>query len=602
VKSCSLISCTGPVIDIATVNVDPASRELSKYLVGRNLYQPSVYDSVCIYRPLVSMRDGSVLASECEAFVWDLFYMESFVSMLHSVFKGIAPTPNKEALDLISLELEYCASNELSLALASSGLFIKSYANALIAEVQQIAYGGILRAVALAGTDGLDLVSTYGHLTYQPLVVPVGRVCQGRILNCVGAPMDAYDDIVISAAYSSVESPASVVLNALWYGGTASSSPSKLTTPLSHYDQSFANAAPIHKDQVGVLDIDITAPLFETGIKVVDVLTPYKKGGKVGLFGGAGVGKTVLIMELIRNLAYSHNGLSLFSGIGERSREANDLYVEMQESGIILLAEDSSNPYFSAESKVALVFGQMNDTPGARFRVANAALTMAEYFRDVNGQDLLVFMDNIFRFVQAGSELSTLLGRMPSAVGYQPTLATEMGTLQERIVPTLFGSITSIQAVYVPADDITDPAPVAIFTHLDAITVLSRGLAAKGIYPAVDPLASTSKALTASFVGERHYNVAQSIIQCLNRYKELQDLIAILGLDELSESDRLSVLRGRKIERFLSQPFFVAEVFSRTPGKYVKVEEALDGFDGILTGRYDDRAEADFYLQGAMSD
>eukprot|EP00403_Amphidinium_massartii_P014070 CAMPEP_0178414744 /NCGR_PEP_ID=MMETSP0689_2-20121128/23195_1 /TAXON_ID=160604 /ORGANISM="Amphidinium massartii, Strain CS-259" /LENGTH=513 /DNA_ID=CAMNT_0020036045 /DNA_START=269 /DNA_END=1810 /DNA_ORIENTATION=- len=508
--------------------------------------------------------------------------------MIHAVFKCLPVKATKETLDLVSLELDYCSTAELSYALASSGLFTKSYSNALVCEVQQIAYGGILRAVALASTDGLDIVNTYGHLSYQPLVVPVGRVCQGRILNCLGAPMDAFSDISISANYGS---PASFL--------PICSTSTSTTKEIQTYS-GFSSASPIHKDQVSVLDIDITAPLFETGIKVVDVLTPYKKGGKVGLFGGAGVGKTVLIMELIRNLAYSHDGLSLFSGIGERSREANDLYVEMQESNIILLGEPNT-PHFSAASKVALVFGQMNDTPGARFRVANAALTMAEYFRDVNGQDLLVFMDNIFRFVQAGSELSTLLGRMPSAVGYQPTLATEMGTLQERIVPTQFGSITSIQAVYVPADDITDPAPVAIFTHLDAISVLSRSLAAKGIYPAVDPLASTSKALTPSYVGEYHYSVAQSIIQCLNRYKELQDLIAILGLDELSEADRLSVLRGRKIERFLSQPFFVAEVFSRTPGKYVKVEDALDGFNGILTGQYDDLPESAFYLKGSLT-
>ncbi|KAF6138371.1 hypothetical protein GIB67_037661 [Kingdonia uniflora] len=318
-------------------------------------------------------------------------------------------------------------------------------------------------------------------------------------------------------------------------------------------------------------------PVDNLGIKVVDLLAPYRRGGKIGLFGGAGVGKTVLIMELINNIAKAHGGVSVFGGVGERTREGNDLYMEMKESGVI-------NEQNIAESKVALVYGQMNEPPGARMRVGLTALTMAEYFRDVNEQNVLLFIDNIFRFVQAGSEVSALLGRMPSAVGYQPTLSTEMGTLQERITSTKKGSITSIQAVYVPADDLTDPAPATTFAHLDATTVLSRGLAAKGIYPAVDPLDSTSTMLQPRIVGEEHYETAQRVKQTLQRYKELQDIIAILGLDELSEEDRLTVARARKIERFLSQPFFVAEVFTGSPGKYVGLTETIRGFQLILSG------------------
>ncbi|XP_019253946.1 PREDICTED: uncharacterized protein LOC109232646 [Nicotiana attenuata] len=335
--------------------------------------------------------------------------------------------------------------------------------------------------------------------------------------------------------------------------------------------------------------------IFETGIKVVDLLAPYRRGGKIGLFGGAGVGKTVLIMELINNIAKAHGGVSVFGGVGERTREGNDLYMEMKESGVI-------NEENIAESKVALVYGQMNEPPGARMRVGLTALTMAEYFRDVNEQDVLLFIDNIFRFVQAGSEVSALLGRMPSAVGYQPTLSTEMGSLQERITSTKEGSITSIQAVYVPADDLTDPAPATTFAHLDATTVLSRGLAAKGIYPAVDPLDSTSTMLQPRIVGEEHYETAQRVKQTLQRYKELQDIIAILGLDELSEEDRLLVARARKIERFLSQPFFVAEVFTGSPGKYVGLAETIRGFQLILSGELDGLPEQAFYLVGNIDE
>jgi F-type H+-transporting ATPase subunit beta len=365
------------------------------------------------------------------------------------------------------------------------------------------------------------------------------------------------------------------------------------------------------------MSLSIYLTLFETGIKVVDLLTPYKKGGKIGLFGGAGVGKTVVIMELIRNLAVEHSGLSLFAGVGERTREGNDLYCEMQDSSIIALclnpaysseafSHDSNmiyNPFFGANaSQVVLVFGQMNETPGSRMRVTHASLAMAEFFRDAFSQDVLVFVDNVFRFLQAGSEVSTLLGRMPSAVGYQPTLATEMGSFQERITATLAGSITSIQAIYVPADDLTDPAPVVIFGHLDAVTVLSRVLASKGIYPAVDPFNSTSKILDPSYLKQQHFCVAFEVKQLLQRYKELQDVIAILGLEELSDSDRLVVDRARKVERFLSQPFFVAEVFTRIQGRYVPLDSTVEGFSQIVSGDFDSVPEGLFYLKGSVSD
>jgi len=352
---------------------------------------------------------------------------------------------------------------------------------------------------------------------------------------------------------------------------------------------------PIHRPSPAFTDLETKPSIFETGIKVVDILAPYRRGGKIGLFGGAGVGKTVLIMELINNIAKAHGGVSVFGGVGERTREGNDLYCEMKESGVI-------NENKLDDSKVALVYGQMNEPPGARMRVGLTALTMAEYFRDVNKQDVLLFIDNIFRFVQAGAEVSALLGRMPSAVGYQPTLSTEMGVLQERITSTNEGSITSIQAVYVPADDLTDPAPATTFAHLDATTVLSLGLASKGIYPAVDPLDSTSTMLQPEIVGDVHYDTAQRIKETLQRYKELQDIIAILGLDELSEEDRQTVARARKVERFLSQPFFVAEIFTGSPGKYVSLADAITGFNDVLDGKYDDLPEQAFYLVGDMNE
>jgi F-type H+-transporting ATPase subunit beta len=423
---------------------------------------------------------------------------------------------------------------------------------AVTCEVQQLLGDHQVRAVAMQGTDGL-VRGMEVEDTGSAINVPVGQATLGRIFDVLGNPVDEKGDV----------------------------------------DRS--KTMPIHRAAPKLTELETKPSVFETGIKVVDLLTPYRRGGKIGLFGGAGVGKTVIMMELINNIATKHGGVSVFAGVGERTREGNDLYNEMIESGVI----NSDNP---SESKIALVYGQMNEPPGARMRVALSGLTMAEYFRDVNKQDVLLFVDNIFRFVQAGSEVSALLGRMPSAVGYQPTLGTDVGDLQERITSTTEGSITSIQAVYVPADDLTDPAPATTFAHLDGTTVLSRGLAAKGIYPAVDPLDSTSTMLQPSIVGSDHYDTARAVQSTLQRYKELQDIIAILGLDELSEEDRLVVARARKVERFLSQPFFVAEVFTGAPGKYVTLEKTIEGFKKILSGELDDLPEQAFYLVGDIDE
>jgi F-type H+-transporting ATPase subunit beta len=433
-----------------------------------------------------------------------------------------------------------------------NAVVIGSGDDSITCEVQQLLGNNKVRAVSMTSTDGLkrgaDVVDTGA-----PITVPTGKATLGRIFNVLGVPVDEMGPC------------------------------------------NADSGLPIHRPSPAFTDLETKPSIFETGIKVVDLLAPYRRGGKIGLFGGAGVGKTVLIMELINNIAKAHGGVSVFGGVGERTREGNDLYCEMKESGVI-------NEKKLDDSKVALVYGQMNEPPGARMRVGLTALTMAEYFRDVNKQDVLLFIDNIFRFVQAGSEVSALLGRMPSAVGYQPTLATEMGVLQERITSTNEGSITSIQAVYVPADDLTDPAPATTFAHLDATTVLSRGLASKGIYPAVDPLDSTSTMLQPSIVGEEHYKTAQTVKETLQRYKELQDIIAILGLDELSEEDRQTVARARKVERFLSQPFFVAEVFTGSPGKYVSLADTILAFNAILDGTYDDLPEQSFYLVGDINE
>ncbi len=422
----------------------------------------------------------------------------------------------------------------------------------LVLEVAQHLGESTVRTIAMDTTDGL----VRGHEvmdTGAPITVPVGRETLGRILNVIGEPVDERGPVTAKAS------------------------------------------APIHAPAPPFVDQSTEEEVLVTGIKVVDLLTPYPKGGKIGLFGGAGVGKTVLIMELINNIAKAHGGVSVFSGVGERTREGNDLYHEMIESGVI----DLEHP---ENSKVALIYGQMNEPPGARARVGLTGLTVAEYFRDQEGQDVLLFIDNIFRFTQAGAEVSALLGRIPSAVGYQPTLGTDMGELQERITSTRKGSITSVQAVYVPADDLTDPAPATTFAHLDATTVLSRQIAELGIYPAVDPLDSTSRILKADVVGEEHYEVARQVQETLQRYKALQDIIAILGMEELSEEDKLIVARARKIQRFLSQPFHVAEVFTGTPGKLVPVEETIRGFKGICNGDYDDLPESAFYMVGTIDE
>lgn len=415
----------------------------------------------------------------------------------------------------------------------------------LTLEVQQHLGDNMVRSVAMSSNDGIVRGMKVTD-TGAPINVPVGVKTLGRILNVLGEPVDEVGPVDAEAV------------------------------------------RPIHRQAPALVELDVTPKVFETGIKVVDLLAPYSKGGKVGLFGGAGVGKTVLIQELINNIAKQHGGVSVFGGVGERTREGNDLWNEFKESGVI--------------DKVALVYGQMNEPPGARMRVALSALTVAEYFRDDQKQDVLLFIDNIFRFTQAGSEVSALLGRMPSAVGYQPTLATEMGALQERITSTKDGSITSIQAVYVPADDLTDPAPATTFSHLDATTVLSRQISELGIYPAVDPLASTSRILDPQVVGEEHYKVARGVQEVLQRYKELQDIIAILGMDELSPEDKLTVSRARKLQKFLSQPFFVAEIFTGSPGKYVKLEDTIKGFKEVLDGKHDDLPEQAFYMVGTIEE
>jgi len=438
-----------------------------------------------------------------------------------------------------------------ALRVTSEGFNVPEPINVIL-EVEQHLGEGRVRCVAMEPTDGMvrgmKAIDTGG-----PISVPVGRGTLGRVINVIGQPVDQLG-------------------------------PVDSTTKL-----------PIHRPAPAFDEQSTTAEMFETGVKVIDLIQPFLKGGKIGLFGGAGVGKTVVIMELINNVAKQHGGFSVFAGVGERTREGNDLWLEMSESGVI-------KPGKPDESKAALIYGQMTEPPGARLRVALTGLTVAEYFRDVEGADTLLFIDNIFRFTQAGSEVSALLGRMPSAVGYQPNLATEMGELQERITSTKKGSVTSVQAIYVPADDLTDPAPATTFAHLDATTVLSRALTEIGIYPAVDPLASTSRILDPRIVGEDHYQVAQGVKQILQRYKDLQDIIAILGIDELSEDDKLTVSRARKIQRFLSQPFHVAEQFTGMTGRYVKVSDTVKGFREIIEGKHDEIPEQAFYMKGTIDE
>lgn len=439
-----------------------------------------------------------------------------------------------------------------SLPAILNALETKNQGNRLVLEVAQHLGENEVRTIAMDSTDGLTRGQEVVD-TGKPIAMPVGRETLGRIMNVIGEPIDERGPIKNKAT------------------------------------------APIHAPAPEFVDQSTKTEILVTGIKVIDLLAPYAKGGKIGLFGGAGVGKTVLIMELINNIAKAHGGFSVFAGVGERTREGNDLYHEMIESKVI----DLDNP---EKSKVALVYGQMNEPPGARARVGLSGLTVAEYFRDQEGQDVLFFVDNVFRFTQAGSEVSALLGRIPSAVGYQPTLATDMGTMQERITSTNKGSITSVQAIYVPADDLTDPAPATSFAHLDATTVLSRQIAELGIYPAVDPLDSTSRVLDPQVIGEEHYNCAREVQRVLQTYKSLQDIIAILGMDELSEEDKLVVARARKIQRFLSQPFHVAEIFTGSPGKLVSIADTIKGFKGIVAGEYDDLPESAFYMVGTIEE
>jgi F-type H+-transporting ATPase subunit beta len=445
---------------------------------------------------------------------------------------------------------------EILTALTLTNPVISDKENNLTLEVSQHLGQNSVRCIAMDATEGLSRgVPVFN--TNKPILVPVGNETLGRIINVIGEPIDEQGEVT---------------------------------------SKTFL---PIHREPPSFTEQNTEAIILETGIKVIDLLSPYLKGGKTGLFGGAGVGKTVLIMELIHNISKGHAGLSVFAGVGERTREGRDLYNEMIESGVI---KTNNGKIDTANSKVSLVYGQMNEPPGARARVALTGLTLAEHFRDAFGQDVLLFIDNVFRFTQAGSEVSALLGRIPAAVGYQPTLATEMGMLQERITSTKKGSITSVQAIYVPADDLTDPAPATTFSHLDATTVLSRSISDLGIYPAVDPLDSSSRALSQDIVGKEHYNTARQVQTTLQRSKDLQDIIAILGMDELSDEDKLAVNRARKIQKFLSQPFFVAEIFTGTPGKYVKLEENIKGFKEIINGDHDHIAEQNFYMVGGISE
>mmetsp|Transcript_24937 Transcript_24937/g.58527 ORF Transcript_24937/g.58527 Transcript_24937/m.58527 type:complete len:636 (-) Transcript_24937:17-1924(-) len=621
----------------------------------KDVFLPSVYDALLLNRATCDFRDGRLVRNYAVNFTQYFaelpFNDSSLFAMMHLI-----PADYRERLD----SLLSCNSND-DLEMASLFLLVKSYANILVLEISQVHYKALLRTVALASTQCLSTWRCFSLFSLQAVIVPVGRIALGRILNVVGSIIDPDsqlshscqfnntnqatigDELVESSLYTNealflsnllsntnscvdswnryIEVIAHKISQDIFYlavlfmvvSGDKVDLDAYLQQDLQQGDTQFSQVKPIHKTPNKLIRLSTSLKLFETGIKVVDLLTPYVQGGKIGFFGGAGVGKTVVIMELIRNLAIEHGGLSLFAGVGERTREGNDLYCEMQDSGIISRTDSSSfksnNIFYTGaqvhcintNSLVVLVFGQMNETPGARMRVTHASLTMAEYFRDGSGQDVLIFIDNVFRFLQAGSEVSTLLGRMPSAVGYQATLATEMGSIQERIVATKLGSITSIQAIFVPADDLTDPAPAVIFGHLDAVTVLSRALAAKAIYPAVDPFNSTSKMLSPLHISQEHFDIATSVKQILQRYKELQDVIAILGLEELSDQDRLIVDRARKIERFLSQPFFVAEVFTRIQGAYVSLDETIFGFSQIVNGSLDDWSEGAFYLKGAIS-
>lgn len=625
-----------------------------------SLSVPCVYDALVILRPTISFREGiQIDLSSISNFFKHLLSNDSVLLGLIHLLTTRASFP---VLRIIQIELH--AYNITGVNAGLSGIFLlgKSYSSCLIAEIAQLCKGGVCRCISLGPTESLNTTTTEALFTYQPLLVPCGTQVCGRIFNVTGTIIDSFIEHSLAAAYllefrlfRQVPPHHSIRLGTDYPNPRASTNSIELQLSLigrvslilsdclSYRYKTFDTNSPsidsltrqatieetkkiclincsgqssltvIHKSPPQLINLKVTRELFETGIKVVDLITPYRKGGKIGLFGGAGVSKTVLIMELIKNLAVVHGGLSLFAGVGERTRKGNDLYSEMIQSEIITCSVNSPSNSYSSDlyfiypwywscinSQVVLVFGQMNETPGARMRVTHVAVSMAEYFRDAFSSDILVFIDNVFRFVQAGSEVSTLLGRMPSAVGYQPTLTTDIGAVQERVVATIIGSLTSIQAIYVPADDLTDPAPVVIFGHLDATTVLSRAMASKGIYPAVDPFNSTSKMLDPSTLSRYHFCTANEVKKLLQRYKELQDLIAILGLDELTDADRTVVNRARKLERFLSQPFFVAEVFTRMPGKYVTLSATVSRFSSIVQGSYDSVNEGEFYLKGLV--
>ena len=694
-------SCVGPIVDVKEQSdIFYRERYMAHLLAPgyKDVFLPSVYDALLLTRSTCDFRDGRLITSpNFTQYLAEIPFNDSYLfAIMHLI-----PADYTERLESLSSSRERQASphtkHDLILPLAALFLLIKSYASIPTLEISQLCYKALLRTIALSTTQCLSTWRCRTLFSLQPVIVPVGRIALGRILNVVGSIIDPHAqishsyqftrcgliDYKYSGKYNSTKAKAHrlskiargvprlamlftshsgfipqafksdlaylkahfpkalCAASSTWISMISRGVPRLVLPPYIFYfysmislnlkgthlipyankttsDTQFSQVKPIHKTPDKLVRLSTDLRLFETGIKVVDLLTPYVQGGKIGLFGGAGLGKTVVIMELIRNLAIEHGGLSIFAGVGERTREGNDLYYEMQDSGIIApYANPSDSIHISQSglispakevctialnenSLVALVFGQMNETPGARMRVCHVALAMAEYFRDLSHQDVLIFIDNVFRFLQAGSEVSTLLGRMPSAVGYQPTLCTEMGSIQERIVATKLGSITSIQAIFVPADDLTDPAPAIIFGHLDAITVLSRALAAKAIYPAVDPFNSTSKMLSPSHISEEHLLIATSVKQILQRYKELQDVIAILGLEELSDQDRVIVNRARKIERFLSQAFFVAEIFTRIQGAYVSLDETIYGFSQIVNGLYDDWSEGSFYLKGTI--
>ena len=644
-------SSVGPIVDVKEQS-DLFYRE--RYIASilspgyKDVFLPSVYDALLLSRPTCDFRDARVItSSDFTQYLTEIPFNDSYLfAIMHLI-----PADYTETLDCLSRSY---AKHDVILPLAALFLLIKSYASIPTLEISQLCYKALLRTIAFSTTQCISTWRSRALFSLQAVIVPVGRIALGRILNVVGSIIDPHSQVSHSCQFNNtnqaylldsqesqlytnqaflfLSNPHSNVnnWNSYFLTPTTKYIHSRMIAQLFYFyslavlvgsgckhtkttpDTQFSQVKAIHKTPNKLIRLSTNLTLFETGIKVVDLLTPYVQGGKIDLFGGAGLGKTVVIMELIRNLAIEHAGLSLFAGVGERTREGNDLYYEMQDSSIISRTDFPSfrgkNIFYTStqvhsvntNSLVALVFGQMNETAGARMRVSHVSLTMAEYFRDVSDQDVLIFIDNVFRFLQAGSEVSTLLGRMPSAVGYQPTLCTEMGSIQERIVATKLGSISSIQAVFVPADDLTDPAPAIIFGHLDAITVLSRALASKGIYPAVDPFNSTSKMLSPSHITQEHLQIATSVKQILQRYKELQDVIAILGLEELCNQDRVIVNRARKIERFLSQPFFVAEVFTRIQGSYVSLDETVYGFSQIVNGSLDNWSEGAFYLKGTI--